>query len=218
VVLEAGLSRSQVYKGLRRAEAIAEAVRRTDAALEGVASSGPLMERVHRIRGIIVEHSQLRKLVSATFIENKLECSHCEAEGAGERVLQLYPDLRVLKLFGTYRYYYHGSLPEEDLSVAVEMKKNYIRMAKGWANRVGHNWEVAAEWFIDEFTEGARFWEQHRTAGFDSRRITLYLVKDVGGRRRYAEVDRVWDVTPSVFAPKITYVLSCKWGVVRKAM
>jgi hypothetical protein len=30
-------------------------------------------------------------------------------------------------------------------------------------------------------------------------------------------VDRVWDVTPGVFAPPITYVLSCKWGLVRKS-
>ena len=88
----------------------------------------------------------------------------------------------------------------------------------GRANRVGHNWEAAAEWFIDEFTEGVKFWEQsHRTKRFDRRRITLYLVKGVGGRRRYAELDRIWDVTPSVFAPKITYVLNCKWGVVRKS-
>jgi hypothetical protein len=29
-------------------------------------------------------------------------------------------------------------------------------------------------------------------------------------------VDRVWEVTPSVFAQPITYVLSCKWGLVRK--
>lgn len=29
-------------------------------------------------------------------------------------------------------------------------------------------------------------------------------------------MDRVWEVTPSIFAPTITYVLSCKWGLVRK--
>jgi hypothetical protein len=50
----------------------------------------------------------------------------------------------------------------------------------------------------------------------DSRRITLHLIRSVGGRRRNAEVDRVWEVTPGVFAPPITYVLSCKWGLVRK--
>jgi len=31
-----------------------------------------------------------------------------------------------------------------------------------------------------------------------------------------AEVDRVWEVTPGIFAPSITYVLSCKWGLVNK--
>jgi len=29
-------------------------------------------------------------------------------------------------------------------------------------------------------------------------------------------VDRVWEVTPGIFAPQITYVLSCKWGLVSK--
>lgn len=50
----------------------------------------------------------------------------------------------------------------------------------------------------------------------DPRRITLYLIRGVGGRKRAAEVDRVWEVTPGVFAPPVTYVLSCKWGLIRK--
>jgi len=74
-----------------------------------------------------------------------------------------------------------------------------------------------AEWFIDKFTTGAKFWTQnHRAKGIDPRRITLHLIKGVGGRRNSAEVDRVWEVTPGIFAPPITYVLSCKWGLVTK--
>jgi hypothetical protein len=38
----------------------------------------------------------------------------------------------------------------------------------------------------------------------------------VGGRRTAAEVDRVWEVNPEVFASPITYILSCKWGLVNK--
>jgi hypothetical protein len=38
----------------------------------------------------------------------------------------------------------------------------------------------------------------------------------VGERRQNAEVDRVWSVTPSIFAQPITYVLECKWGLVQK--
>ena len=202
---------------LPRDEAIAGAIRRTDAALAGLASSSPLMERVHRIRDMVLEHSQLRKLVGPTYLVNQLGCGEYELEHALKRSLQLYPDMKVLKLFGAYRYYYHDSLSEADLSAAVEMKRNYIRMAKGRANRVGHNWEAVAEWFIDRFTTGARFWTQeHRKGGMDSRRITLFLLKGVGGRRSSAEVDRVWEVTPGVFAPSITYVLSCKWGLVNK--
>jgi hypothetical protein len=200
-----------------REEAIEEAVERTNKALKGGVASSPLMERVHRIGDTVIEHSKLRKLVSFPYIMNRLNCSKYEAKHAVGRALQLYPDLKELKLFCAYRYYHHNSLAEEDLKAAVEMKRNYIRITKGWANRVGHNWEAVAEWFIDRFTTGARFWTQnHREGGMDSRRITLHLIKGVGGRRNSAEVDRVWEVTPSIFAPTITYVLSCKWGLVEK--
>jgi len=200
-----------------RETAIEEAVERTDRALDGQSSSSPTMERVHRTLDMVIEHSKMRKLVSHSYIENKLGCSHYEARNAVGRALQLYPDLKVIKLFGAYRYYYHSSLSEEDLHAAVEMKKNYLRIVKGRANRIGHNWEAVAEWFIDRFTTGARFWTQdHRNNKMDKRRITLHLIKGVGGRRNAAEVDRVWEVTPGIFAPPITYVLSCKWGLVNK--
>jgi len=88
---------------------------------------------------------------------------------------------------------------------------------KGRDNRIGHNWEAAVEWFVDKFTTGASFREQpHRTAGMDPRRITLHLIRSVGGRRFNAEVDRVWILTPGLFSPPTTYVLECKWGLVRK--
>ena len=204
-------------QGLPRKQAISEVVERTDFALDGVASSSPQMERMHRIRDIVLEHTELRKLVGVKYLENQLGCSHYELEHALERAMMLYPDMRVLKLFDAYRYCYHASMSEADLNAAVEMKRNYIRMAKGRANRIGHNWEAVAEWFIDRFTTGARFWTQeHRKGKMDPRRIAIHLLKGVGGRRRNAEVDRVWEVTPGIFAPPITYVLSCKWGLVNK--
>lgn len=52
--------------------------------------------------------------------------------------------------------------------------------------------------------------------GMDSRRITIHLLKGVGGRRNNAEVDRVWEVTPGLFTQPVTYVLECKWGLVNK--
>jgi len=200
-----------------RKESIDEAIKRTDKVLDGEASCSPLMERVHRIRDIVMEHSSLRRLVGFQYLLNKLGCTEYEVEHAIMRTLQLYPDLRDVRLFKNYRYFYHVSMSDEDLKATVAMKENYIRMTKGRDNRIGHNWEAVAEWFIDRFTTGARFWTQnHRTNGMDPRRITLYLLKGVGGRRSNAEVDRVWEVTPGIFAPPITYVLSCKWGLVTK--
>jgi len=80
------------------------------------------------------------------------------------RALQLYPDLKEIKLFNAYRYHYHTCIVEEDLHAAITVKENYIRITKGRANRIGHNWEAAAEWFIDKFTTGARFLTQNHRA------------------------------------------------------
>jgi hypothetical protein len=50
----------------------------------------------------------------------------------------------------------------------------------------------------------------------DSRRITLKLLKPVGERKLFAELDRAWTIRPSPISQAITYVLECKWGLVRK--
>lgn len=200
-----------------RENAIEEAVQRTEKALAGRATTSPIIERVHRIRDIILAASKTRDIVAQSYVANELGCSEYEVEGALKRALQLYPDLREVKLFEAFRYYYHVSMTQEELQAGIAMKENYIRMEKGRDNRIGHNWEAAVEWFVDKFTIGASFREQpHRTVGMDPRRITLHLIKSVGGRRSNAEVDRVWTVTPGLFSPPTTYVLECKWGLVRK--
>jgi hypothetical protein len=56
-----------------REEAIEEAMKRTNAALKGRMSGSPLMERAHRIRDMVIEHTKLRKLMSFTYLENKLD-------------------------------------------------------------------------------------------------------------------------------------------------
>jgi hypothetical protein len=200
-----------------REEAIKEAVEKTEMALAEKESTNPTIQRIHRIRDLILESSKLREIASFTYICDSLGCSKYEAEVAVNRALQLYPDLREVKLFNAFRYFYHNSIAEDELKAAITMKENYIRITKGKANRIGHNWEAVVEWFIDKFTTGAHFWTQnHRSQGMDSRRITIYLIRSVRGRIRNAEVDRVWEVTPSVFSPSVTYVLSCKWGLVCK--
>ncbi|MBD3172732.1 hypothetical protein GF326_09690 [Candidatus Bathyarchaeota archaeon] len=197
--------------------AIEEAIERTDKALLDRSSTNPVIERVHAVRDRVLASSKLRELIGMSYLQNELGLTEYEAENAVDRALQLYPDLRETKLFGAYRYFYHEALSEEEFNAAVEMKENYIRKVKGRANRIGHNWEAVPEWFIDTFTTGAKFWTQkHRGDRMDPRRITIHLIKPVGNRRRNAEVDRVWEVTPGVFAQPITYVLECKWGLVRK--
>jgi hypothetical protein len=202
---------------LPREDAITQAVQRTDRALEGRAATSPTIERVYRIRDMIFAATKTRDILAQSYLAHELGCSDHELETSTRRTLQLYPELKELKLFNNYRYFYHASMPPEDLKAAIAMKENYIRIEKGRDNRVGHNWEAAVEWFVDKFTTGASFRDQpHRTAGMDARRITLHLIRSVGGRRLNAEVDRVWTVTPGLFSPPTTYVLECKWGLVRK--
>jgi hypothetical protein len=202
---------------LTREQAIEEAIQRTDKTLKNKASTSPIVERIQNIRDIIIEHSKLRDLVSFTYLHNSLGCSQYEAGTAVKRTLQLYADLREVKIFNNFRYYAHSSLDEKDLGAVIQLKENYIRKTKGRANRVGHNWEAIVGFFIDTMTRGARFWTQnHRTPGMDPRRITIHLIKSVGGRRANAEVDRVWEVTPGPLLQSTTYVLECKSGLVRK--
>ncbi len=81
------------------------------------------------------------------YLQNELGLTEYETENAVDRAIQLYPDLKETRLFGTYRYFYHSSLAIEDLNAAVVLKENYIRKTKGRDNRVGHNWEAVPEWF-----------------------------------------------------------------------
>lgn len=206
-----------IDQAMPREQAIEEAIHRTDAVLSNRNSTNPIFERIHAIRDIIIESTKLKDLVSFPYLRNETKSTDGEVEKAVTRVLQLYPDLREVKLFNIYRYYYHSSLAEEDLNAAIQMKENYLRIVKGRDNRIGHNWEAVPEWFIDRFTTGARFLTQkHRSENMDDRRITIHLIKPVGGRRNNAEVDRVWEVTPGVFASPITYILECKWGLIQK--
>ncbi len=200
-----------------REQAIEEAIWRTDKILENRYSTSPFIARIHLVRDMIIESTKLKDLVNLHYMRHELKCTTNEIGKAVTRVLQLYPDIKEVKLFNIFRYFYHSSMSEEELQAAIHMKENYIRIIKGRDNRIGHNWEAVPEWFIDKFTTGARFWTQkHRTNNMDPRRITLHLIKSVGGRKQNAEVDRVWEVTPGLFAQPITYILECKWGLVRK--
>jgi hypothetical protein len=206
-----------VDQKLPREKALEEAVERTNKVLESNPYETSIISRIHIVRDQILVSAKVKDIVSVDFIKNKLGVSEAEAEKALSRALQLFPELKQLKLFNAYRYLYHDSMSDAEVKAATAMKERYVRKAKGRANRIGHNWEACVEWFIDRFTTGAHFWTQkHRIGGMDPRRITTHLLKEVGGRRQNAEVDRVWEVTPGVFANPVTYVLECKWGIVRR--
>jgi len=197
--------------------ALKEALQRTEQALGRKVSEASLLERVRFIRDIVVSTTLEGDLTSHDYLYDQLQCSADELEYSMKRALQLYPELRTVKFFHNFRYYYHKSMPKGDLRAASMLKQNYIRKVKGRDNRIGHNWEAVAEWFVDKFMEGAKFLEQtHHRKGMDPRRITTYLVKNVGDRKNRAEVDRVWTVRTSPLAKPITYVLSCKYELIHK--
>jgi hypothetical protein len=199
-----------------RDAAIAEALQRTDSLLEGGSHINPLAERIRVIRDEILKAKELKEIVGWSFLKQKLNCNEDQMRTAMDRAMQLYKDeIKELRIFN-FPYCYHSSLGEEDLRIAIEDKKDYIRRVKGKDNRIGHNWEACVEFFVDKLTKGAEFLEQTHRSRMDSRRITLKLLKPIGERKLFAEVDRVWTICPSPISQPITYVLECKWGLVRR--
>lgn len=199
-----------------RSQSIAEALQRTDSLLEGGSHINPLAERIRLIRDEILKAKELKEIVSLSFLKQKLRCNEDQIRLALDRAIQLYKDkIKELKIFN-FPYCYHSALSEEDLRIAIEDKKDYIRRVKGKDNRIGHNWEACVEFFVDRLTKGAEFLEQTHRSRMDKRRITLKLLKPTGGRQVFAEVDRVWVIRPSPISQSITYVLECKWGLVRR--
>jgi DNA-binding MarR family transcriptional regulator len=196
-----------------RDTAIREAFERTDKMLLENPTSNTIHERVRLIRDQLLTTNEI---LSLSYFKSILHCDVDSAKRALRRARQLYSDIEQAKIFDRFTYYYLKSMKPEDLKANIEMKKNYIRVRFGRDNRIGHNWEACAEWFIDKFTEGAEFVSQNHRKNMDSRRITLHLLKQVGDRKQNAEVDRVWKVTPGLFSPTVTYVLECKWSIVTR--
>jgi len=211
-----GFLLTYINQDMPQQRAISEAYDRTEAALSSTDVKTPLAQRIHRLRGMLIESAKAKEIMSPTFIKNQLKCTDEELEVTLRRSKQLYPDVREEKLFGAYRYFYHSSISPEELKATIEMKKNYIRMSKGKESRVGHNWEAACEFFIDKFQTGATFRTQSHRVRMDPRRITIHLIKPVGQRINNAEVDRVWETNQGVLALPTTYVLECKWGLVSR--
>ena len=195
-----------------REQALKEAFERTSEILTSEASSNTVYESVRLVRDQLLTS---KELLSRPYLRDVLHLSKDQTARAIRRAMRLYPDINEVKIFG-FQYYHHDSVASVELAAQIEMKKNYIRKTKGRDNRLGHNWEACVEWFIDKFTEGAEFVKQNHRRNMDPRRITLHLLKPVGGRKRSAEVDRVWKVTPGLFSPTVTYVLECKWSVVNR--
>jgi hypothetical protein len=202
-----------VHQDLPRDKAVREAFERTSKVLIENPTSNTIHERVRLIRDQLLTTNEL---LSLAYFKNALGCPIDKVRLAIKRAKQLYSDIKEVKVFDKFTYYYHESMKPEDLAANIELKKNYIRVRFGRENRIGHNWEACAEWFIDKFTEGTEFVKQNHRQKMDSRRITLHLLKPVGDRKQNAEVDRVWKVTPGLFSPTVTYVLECKWSVVTK--
>lgn len=199
-----------------RDQAMKEAVERTEKALAEERASMPILSRIRQIRDLLIEAQELKDIVSFDYIKNKLGCTEYEAEVAIKRAMQLYSDIKEVKIFNLLRYFYLSSMPEEELKKAIRRKENYIRKVKSRENRIGHNWEACVEFFIDNFTVGAKFWTQTHRTKMDPRRITIHLIKQIKGRKMNAEVDRVWEVTPGPLLKPTIYVLECKYGLVKK--
>jgi len=208
-----GFILTYIDQDLPRDNAVKEAFERTSKMLLDNPTTNTIHERIRLVRDQLLTTNEL---LSLTYLKHILNCPIDQVKRAIKRAKQPYPDIKGVRIFGKFTYYYLDSMKPEDLKANIEMKKNYIRIRFGRDNRIGHNWEAVVEWFIDKFTEGAEFVKQNHRRNIDPRRITLHLLKPVGNRKQSAEIDRVWKVTPGLFSPTVTYVLECKWSVVNK--
>ena len=112
-------------------QAISEAYERTERTLYRSSNPIPVVQRIHKIRSLLIEAVKAGMLRSPNFIKNELRCTDDEYRYALKRAMQLYPDIIETKLFGAYPYFHHVSMPPEVLKVATIIKKNYVRRAKG---------------------------------------------------------------------------------------
>lgn len=211
-------------------QALDEAFQRTELRLQDVPDTeNSTLFRIYTIHDTIYTNSLKRELTAKFFLDNVLNISRYALTRAIGRCLDLYPNLKEIKIFNRFLFYYDSNvLSEADLNAQIEMKKNWLRKAAGRWNRLGHNWEAIVGWFVDRFTKDVTFWTQeHRRKapldpliskrGMHPRRITLHLIKKVGDRKNKAEVDRVWEVTPTLFSESPTrYVCEAKWSIITK--
>ena len=193
-----------INQTLQRDQAIKEAFDRTSKIITDKPTSNTIHERIKLIRDQLLTSNQI---LSQNYLKEILDCPPDTFRQALKRAMQLYPDIKEVKIFGNFAYYYLASMTPENLAANIELKKNYIRIRYGKENRIGHNWEACVEWFIDKFTEGAEFLKQNHRQRMDPKRITIHLLKPVGDRKQAGEIDRVWKVTPGLFSPTVTYVL-----------
>lgn len=113
-----------------REEAIEEAVERMNRALEGRVASSPLTERIQRIRDVIVEHSRPKNLVSLTYLENKLGFTPYQAKYTVSRALQLYPDVKEVRLFNALSFQEYClsrvAISEKTIKIVDQLISNYF--------------------------------------------------------------------------------------------
>jgi len=138
-----------IDQSLPRDKAIREAFERTNRVLLENPTSNTIHERIRLIRDQLLTTNEL---LSMSYLRSILHCDIDQAKRALKRARQLYPDIKQVKIFDKFAYYYLDSMRLEDLRANVEMKKNYIRIRFGRDNRIGHNWEAVVELFIDKFT------------------------------------------------------------------
>lgn len=93
--------------------AIEEAIERTERALIEKSESSPLMQRIRMARDLMRKASKLGELVGFEYLQNRLGCTDYELENAIERAMQLYPEIREVRIFNRFRHYYHASMGEE---------------------------------------------------------------------------------------------------------
>lgn len=137
-----GFILTYVDQGLPRDKAIREAFERTSKVLIENPTTNTIHDRVRHIRDQLLTTNEL---LSLSYFKHVLDCPIDQMKRAIKRAKQLYSDIKEIRIFDKFTYYYLDNMKPEDLAANIELKKNYIRVRFGRENRIGHNWEACVD-------------------------------------------------------------------------
>ena len=196
---EQGYAVTWINPNLPRNEAIKQAEEKISKLVRTDERSSPHFRRVHEAYDLVTSISMRRDIASSILVMSVLNCTRHELEVTLLRLLEYYPSVKKIAVFGDehgdygYPHFYNSDvIGQVDVEAAVRAKERFIMKIKKSDERKGHALEGVSWWALQK-TQHVKFErQQHRFEGMHPNRHTLHLTQPVRGRKRNAEIDGYW--------------------------